>query len=238
MKTPQQKICIALDVDDANRALELIDQLKSHVGLFKVGMQLFYRYGPELVQEMVSRGAKIFLDLKFHDIPNTVKNASIAAVRMKVAIFNVHAGGGLSMMQQAVAGAKEAAQKEGFPLPQIIGVTILTSLTQEMLSNELNLPGTLESRVVKLAKLSKTAGLDGVVASPHELELIQSTCGSDFTIITPGIRPLWAVSNDQKRIMTPKAAIEKGANYIVVGRPIIQADDPALAVCRLFENSL
>ncbi|MBF0450275.1 MAG: orotidine-5'-phosphate decarboxylase [Candidatus Magnetomorum sp.] len=238
MNTSHQKICIALDVDHANQAFELIDLLKPHVGLFKVGMQLFYRYGPNLVHEMVSKGIKIFLDLKFHDIPNTVRNASIAAVRMKVAMFNVHAGGGLSMMQQAVNGANEIAQKEGLPLPQILGVTILTSLTQEMLSNELNCPGSLESRVVSLAQLSKTAGLDGVVASPLELAWIRSTCGADFTIVTPGIRPLWSVTNDQKRIMSPSAAIEKGVNFIVVGRPVIQADDPVLAVTRLFKNSL
>ena len=235
IKTQQKKICIALDVDDANHALELIDKLKSHVGLFKVGMQLFYRYGPELVHEMTSRGAKIFLDLKFHDIPNTVRNASIAAVKMKVAMFNVHAGGGLSMMQQAAIAAQETSQKEGQPLPKILGVTILTSLTQEMLSNELNLTGTLENRVVNLAKLTKTAGLDGVVASPHEIEWIKKACNTNFTIVTPGIRPKWASTNDQKRIMTPNEAIEKGSSFIVVGRPVIKAENPVLAVEKLFE---
>jgi len=236
MNTLNHKICIALDVEQANHALALIDLLKSHVGYFKVGMQLFYRYGPDLVHEMVSKGAKIFLDLKFHDIPNTVRNASIAAVLMKIAMFNVHASGGISMMQAAVEGAHDIAQKNDLPMPIILGVTILTSMTQEMLTNDLDMAGPLRNRVANLAKLTKTAGLDGVVASPHEIDWIRAACGESFHIVTPGIRPLWSATHDQKRIMTPSAAIDKGADIIVIGRPVIQADDPVQAVEHLFDQ--
>jgi len=237
MKSHQIKdsICIALDVHDDGTALSLIDTLKDHVGLFKVGMQLFYQYGPDLVNQIRAKGVKVFLDLKFYDIPNTVKNAAIASVRMNVNMFNVHASGGLKMMQSAVEGAKETAYKENRPIPDILGVTILTSMTQNTLTQEIKWPGTIKTRVSELAQLSKKAGLDGVVASPLEVEWIRSVCGKDFKIITPGIRPTWAASHDQKRVMAPFDAIEAGANVIVVGRPVIEADNPVDAVERLFE---
>jgi len=230
----KETICIALDVHNDKTALGLVDILKDHVGYFKVGMQLFYQYGPDLVHQIRTKGVKIFLDLKFHDIPNTVRNAAIASVRMNVDMFNVHASGGLAMMQQAVAGAREIAQKENRSMPDILGVTILTSMTQNTLSQELNWPGEIKTKVCDLAQLSKKAGLDGVVASPLEVKWIRSVCGNDFKIITPGIRPTWASANDQKRVMTPTQAIDAGANIIVVGRPVIQADDPVQAVSRLF----
>jgi len=198
-------------------------------------MQLFYQHGPDLVHQIREKGVKIFLDLKFYDIPNTVRNAAIASVRMNVNIFNVHASGGFSMMQQAVEGAKEISQKENRLMPEILGVTILTSMTAHTLTQELNWPGTIQTRVCELAQLSQKAGLDGVVASPLEIGWIRSVCGNKFKIITPGIRPTWAVSNDQKRVMSPAQAVEAGADIIVVGRPVIQADDPVEAVFRLFE---
>jgi orotidine-5'-phosphate decarboxylase len=238
MKKRHQKeaICIALDVPHEETALNLVDSLKDHVGFFKVGMQLFYQYGPSLVNQIRAKGVKIFLDLKFYDIPNTVKNAVIASVRMNVNMINVHASGGLAMMQQAVEGAKEIAYKENRPIPDILGVTILTSMTQDTLTHELHWPGTIKTKVCELAQLSKKAGLDGVVASPLEVEWIRAVCGKDFKIITPGIRPIWAASNDQKRVMSPLKAINAGANIIVIGRPVIQADDPVDAVERLFEE--
>jgi len=231
----KDKICIALDVHHDKAALSLVDTLKDHVGYFKVGMQLFYQYGPGLVHQIRAKGVKIFLDLKFHDIPNTVRNAAIASVRMNVDLFNVHASGGLAMMQQAVEGAKEVANKENRSIPEILGVTILTSMSQNILTQELNWPGDIQTRVCELAQLSKKSGLDGVVASPLEIKWIRSSCGNDFKIVTPGIRPTWAASNDQKRVMTTAMAIEAGANMIVVGRPVIQADDPVEAVSRLFD---
>jgi len=236
MKTSHVKhaICIALDIPHDKTALKLVDILKDHAGFFKVGMQLFYQYGPDLVDEIRTKGVKIFLDLKYHDIPNTVRNAAIASVRMNVDMFNVHTSGGLAMMQQAVEGAKEIAYKENRPMPDILGVTILTSMTQKSLTQELNWPGSIQTRVCEMALLAQKAGLDGVVASPLEVQWIRSACGDDFKIVTPGIRPIWAVSNDQKRVMTPIQAIEAGANIIVVGRPVIQADDPVAAVSRLF----
>ena len=237
MKTNDLKnaICIALDVHHDVTAIELVDTLKNHVGYFKIGMQLFYHYGPGIVKHIREKGVKVFLDLKFHDIPNTVRNAAIESVRMNVDMFNVHASGGLNMMQQAVEGAVQIAQKENKTMPDILGVTILTSMTQETLTSELHWPGDIQTRVCELAQLSKKAGLDGVVASPLEIKWIRSVCGDDFKIITPGIRPTWAASNDQKRMMTPAQAIDAGANIIVIGRPVIQADDPVQAVSRLFD---
>jgi len=230
----KESICIALDVDHSETALSLVDQLKDYVGFFKIGMQLFYNYGPDLVQKLVAKGVKVFLDLKFHDIPNTVKQASIAATRMNVHMFNVHTAGGLTMMQQAVEGAKNISEKENIPMPTLLGVTILTSLTQYMLTRQLNWPGTIDDKVTRLASLSKEAGLQGVVSSPHEIELIRKSCGQDFTIVTPGVRPQWSVLDDQKRVMLPMQAIEKGASMIVVGRPVIRADEPVKAVQQLF----
>jgi orotidine-5'-phosphate decarboxylase len=229
-------ICIALDVHHDKTALELVDLLKEQVGFFKIGMQLFYQYGPDLVHQIRAKGVNIFLDLKFHDIPNTVRNAAIASVRMNINMFNVHTSGGLAMMKQAVEGAREIACKENKPMPDILGVTILTSMTQYTLTQELNWPGSIQKRVCELAILARKAGLDGVVASPLEIQWIRSVCGEDFKIVTPGIRPTWAVSNDQKRVMTPLQAIEAGANIIVIGRPVIQVEDPVLAVSRLFET--
>jgi len=235
IKNTKQAICIALDVDNADTAYWLVDRLKDHVGYFKVGMQLFYHYGPALIDKLIEKEIRIFLDLKFHDIPNTVKNAAISALRMNVNMFNVHASGGHSMMQQAVEGAQEVSQKNNIPMPKILGVTILTSLTQKMVSQELNWPGSLKERVCNLARLSQQAGLDGVVASPREIEWIRNVCGDNFMIVTPGIRPVWAMTQDQKRVMTPSQAMDSGADMIVVGRPVIQAEDPVLAVNRLFD---
>jgi orotidine-5'-phosphate decarboxylase len=231
----KQKICIALDVHHDETALNLVEILKDHVGYFKVGMQLFYKHGPCLVHQIRKKGVKIFLDLKFYDIPNTVRNAAISSVHMNVNMFNVHASGGLAMMQQAVEGAREISQKENRFMPEILGVTILTSMSSHTLTHELYWPGTIQTRVCELAKLAQKAGLDGVVASPLEIEWIRSACGSKFKIITPGIRPRWSVSNDQKRVMTPAQAINAGADIIVVGRPVIEAENPVEAVCRLFE---
>jgi orotidine-5'-phosphate decarboxylase len=207
------------------------------VGLFKVGSQLFTSEGPKIIEQIIDSGSKVFLDLKYHDIPNTVTNTARVAVRLGVSIFNIHSLGGYEMMAQTVSGAENEAAKLGTSKPLVLGVTILTSITSSVLSTELKIDSLLKDYVVHLSKLAQNAGLDGVVASPHEIALIRQSCGPDFVILTPGIRPAWSSNvHDQKRILTPRDAIRQGADYIVIGRPVIKAPDPAAATQMLLEE--
>jgi len=222
----KEKLIIALDVDTKQKALELVKDLGDFAGMFKVGMQLFYAEGPEILYSIKNAGHKVFLDLKLHDIPATVARTCRVLVRYEVDIINVHACGGLSMMQATASAVQDEAAMQGTKLPLVVGVTVLTSMSKENLNYQLNIRGTVKQHVVHLAKLAQQAGLSGVVAAPNEIELIRKECGDVFTIITPGIRPENADKNDQVRVMTPKKALELGASYIVVGRPIISADDP------------
>ena len=224
------QLLVALDVDSAQRAIELADALEDVAGGFKIGSRLFTLEGPVLVRTLVDRGARVFLDLKFHDIPNTVAQAVAAAVHTGAWMIDVHASGGLSMMQAAVRAGREAADRAGRPGPVVVGITVLTSMEQGTL-RETGIERPLLEQVVSLAKLAKAAGLQGVVASPHETAAIRAACGSEFTIVTPGIRGSAAGGdqNDQKRTMGPAEAIRAGANYLVVGRPIIAAPDPRAA---------
>lgn len=229
-------LVVALDVDSTTQALALVEQLRGLAGMFKVGKQLFTAAGPELVRRIVALGEQVFLDLKFHDIPNTVAQAGIEAARLGVSIFNVHALGGTQMMRATAQAVGEWAARENQPRPLILGVTVLTSHTQESLK-ELGIENNLAAQVVHLAKLCEAAGLDGVVASPQEIAPIrQAVHNSSFVILTPGVRPAGAASNDQARVLTPGEAIQAGASFLVVGRPIIAAPDPAAAAQKIFEE--
>lgn len=221
----KDKLIVALDVSSSKEAEKLVKTLSPVVKIFKVGKELFTSAGPEVVRMIQARRAKVFLDLKFHDIPNTVAAACEAATRLGVFMLNVHALGGKHMLFSAVQAVhKTAAELKRTP-PLLVGVTVLTSLSEKDLV-DVGIKAKLKKEVEKLALLSKTCGLDGVVASAQEIEIIRKAAGKDFIIVTPGVRPLWASKGDQKRVMTPREAIEKGANFIVVGRPITQASDP------------
>lgn len=229
----KKKICIALDVDSPDKALDLVRRLAPWAGVFKIGSQLFTRAGPGIVRAIVEEGADVFLDLKYHDIPNTVVNAAREAARLGVGMFNVHCLGGSRMMETLAGTLKRESQETGAPMPLLLGVTVLTSFSDEELRSDLLIPLPLGDYVVHLAKLAQKAGMDGVVCSPREIEPIRNACGPDFTLVTPGIRPAWAARGDQERIMTPGEALCLGADYIVVGRPVVEAKDPEEAAKRL-----
>jgi orotidine-5'-phosphate decarboxylase len=219
-------ILVALDVESAAKALHLADQLRGSVGGYKIGKQLFTAEGPAMVRELTSRGDRVFLDLKFHDIPNTVAGAIQSAVATGAWMVNVHASGGSAMMQAAAAAATKAAAALGRPRPLVIGVTVLTSMTDATL-NEVSVSRPMLDQVVHLAKLARAAGLDGVVASPQETRAIRTACGADFQIVTPGIRPAdQQGKDDQARTLTPAEAVSAGATYLVIGRPITAAPNP------------
>lgn len=227
-------ILVALDVESAARAISLADTLRGSVGGFKIGKQLFTAAGPSVVRELTSRGDRVFLDLKFHDIPNTVAGAVQAAVATGAWMVNVHASGGSAMMEAAAAAARTTAETLGLARPLVIAVTVLTSMDNEALA-EIGVARPMLDQVVHLATLAQASGLDGVVASPQEVRAIRSACGSDFQIVTPGIRPLRQGSgqaageqgkDDQARTLTPAQAIAAGSSYLVIGRPITAAPNP------------
>lgn len=226
----RSKIFVALDVETKEKALDIVSDLKGLGACFKIGKQLFTSTGPELVREIVGMGEDVFLDLKYHDIPNTVAKAGVAAAQLGVKIFNVHASGGRKMME----AVREEMNKLTDP-PLVLAVTILTSLGEEDI-REVGFDRTIPEQIAKLARLAKDSGMDGVVASPLEIELIRETCGKDFKILTPGIRPAFAAVNDQKRIATPAEALRKGADYLVIGRPITAAENRREAFLKILEE--
>jgi orotidine-5'-phosphate decarboxylase len=229
----KDRLIVALDVDTAERARNLAGELTGAVGAFKVGMQLFTATGPSLVRELVEKGNRVFLDLKFHDIPNTVAKAGIEAARLGVWMFNLHAAGGSEMMRRTADEVGEACHKEGLKRPLIIAVTVLTSSGPEAL-RETGVYGDPEAQVVRLARLTAESGLDGIVASPRETKAIRKAIpGSDLVIVTPGIRPAFATMDDQKRVMTPAEAIAAGSDHLVVGRPITGSEDVRDAADRI-----
>ncbi|MBI4749900.1 MAG: orotidine-5'-phosphate decarboxylase [Acidobacteria bacterium] len=233
-----EKLIVALDVATRAEAVTLVEKLAGVVSFFKVGSQLFTSEGPGLVRDILSQNVRIFLDLKFHDIPNTVAESVIAATRLGVTMLNVHASGGSVMMAEANRRLTAAVEAEQLALPMVIAVTVLTSSDQSTM-DELGIAQTPAGQVVRLAKLTQESGLHGVVASPKEITLIREAIPDPtFHIVTPGVRPVWAAANDQKRVMTPGEAIRAGASYLVVGRPITAHPDPAEAATRVIEEMI
>lgn len=230
------RLIIALDIDNDEEALGLVADLKESVGMFKVGHQLFTAYGPDIVRRIIGMGGRVFLDLKYHDIPNTVAKASAEAAKLGVSIFNVHSLGGLDMMKAAAAAAKEAAGKHGLPEPIVLAVTVLTSMDEMSLRRELKITRSLQREVAHLARLAQRAGMHGVVASPQEIKMLRRSVRGEFVILTPGVRPAWAAKDDQKRVMTPGEAVKTGADFIVVGRPVLKAPDRKAAVQKILEE--
>lgn len=226
--TMRTRLIFGLDVASIAEALEFVDALKGEVGLFKVGKQLFMHAGPRIVRDIRERGAEVFLDLKFHDIPRTVAKAGAEATRLGVRMFDLHASGSSAMMRQTIAEVGRVCRKEAIPKPKILAVTVLTSLNRDDL-RQVGVMAGVESQVVRLARLAKQAGMDGVVASPQEVSRIRKECGRNFLIITPGIRLAKGDWDDQKRVTTPEAAIRAGADYLVVASPIRDAKDPVAA---------
>ncbi|MCF6265153.1 MAG: orotidine-5'-phosphate decarboxylase [Desulfuromusa sp.] len=228
----RDRLIFALDVAGFSAAEEWVEKLHKNVGLFKVGKQLFTRCGPEVVRMVQDHGGEVFLDLKYHDIPNTVAKAAIEACKLGVKIFNVHALGGSEMMRKTVEEVDNYCTSAGVNRPMMLAVTILTSSTEETL-HEVGIDHTVAEMVPRLAKLAKDSGFDGVVASPKEVALVREVCGADFAIVTPGVRPTFAALDDQKRVTTPTDAIAAGATALVVGRPISAASDPLEAAGKI-----
>ncbi|MFN0119229.1 MAG: orotidine-5'-phosphate decarboxylase [Blastocatellia bacterium] len=222
-------VVVALDVETAGQALALVEKLRGRVGMFKIGKQLFTAAGPDIVRRVIALGEEVFLDLKFHDIPNTVAGAAVEATRLGVKILNLHAAGGSAMMRASIAAVDNVVSREGLARPLILGVTVLTSMDQAALV-EIGITGSVEDQVIRLARLCAAAGMDGVVASPLELTAIRRAIDNPrFITLVPGVRPAGAALNDQSRVMTPAEALAAGADYLVIGRPITAAPDPAAA---------
>jgi orotidine-5'-phosphate decarboxylase len=229
--SPSRRLIVALDTSRLNQAVALARRLQGLAGCFKIGSELFTAAGPRAVEAIAALGAQIFLDLKFHDIPNTVAGAVAAAARLPgILLLNVHASGGFEMMQAAARALPRGRRR-----PKLLGVTLLTSLDAAAL-RRIGIAGPPAARVVKLSKLAQRAGLDGVVASPREVRAIRRACGHRFLLVVPGVRPGWAARGDQARVATPADAVRAGADYIVVGRPITAARDPHAAARRILEE--
>ncbi|NLY10551.1 MAG: orotidine-5'-phosphate decarboxylase [Firmicutes bacterium] len=221
MYSANERVILALDVSSKQEALKVVKGLLPELRFVKVGMELFFSVGPDLIHHLKDLGLKIFIDLKVHDIPNTAYNAVRSLNGLGCDIINVHCAGGLTMMKRA----REAISED----TKLIGVTQLTSTDQSMLNTELGIAGSVTDSVLNLARLAKEAGLHGVVCSPQEVELLKAELGKEFLAVTPGVRPLGEDTQDQKRVMTPKKAIQAGSDYLVIGRPILKSDNPLRA---------
>lgn len=223
----REKLIFALDVgEDMQEALTWVERLSGHVGLFKIGKEAFTHFGPDLVRQVYAKGGRVFLDLKFHDIPNTVARAGEAALGLGVSMFNVHACGGKKMMEETVAAVRVMAEKRQMSPPVILAVTVLTSLNDQDI-RDIGFQGTTREAVVRLARIAQDAGVSGVVASAQDVEDLRKACGNNFLIVTPGIRGAGDATDDQKRTLSPREAILQGSDYLVVGRPIRLAENPA-----------
>ena len=231
----KEKLISALDFHTKEDALNLVDKLGDSVVFYKVGMELFYAVGPSIIEELKKRNKKIFLDLKLHDIPNTVAQGLYSLLRQGVDIMTIHTSGGYTMMKTAVDTVRAEAKRLNIPAPKIIGITVLTSINE---SDWQGLGYTVEikEQVVRLAKLAKEAGLDGVVSSPQEAKAIRTACGEDFLLVTPGVRPAGSSLDDQSRVATPAKALQDGATHLVIGRPIRAAKDPVVAAKNILEE--
>jgi orotidine-5'-phosphate decarboxylase len=233
--TGAEKLIVALDLSNLSEAEKLVKVLSGTVKIFKVGKELFTSAGPKAIQMIQAHSARVFLDLKFHDIPNTVGAACEAAVRLRVFMLNVHVTGGKPMLFKAVQSVHQTAGKEKINPPYLLGVTVLTSMTDADLK-DVGIKKKLKRQVEDLSVLAKNCGLDGVVASGQEIDTIRKAAGKDFLIVTPGVRPIWAAHGDQRRVITPKEAIQKGADFIVVGRPITEHPKPKIAAERILDE--
>ncbi|MEW6183727.1 MAG: orotidine-5'-phosphate decarboxylase [Bacillota bacterium] len=236
MKQNKDRLIVALDVDGWERARDLVGLLSGQVGGFKVGMRLFYRVGPEAVSYLRGKAPVVFTDLKLHDIPSTVAGGVRVLTSLGATLINVHASGGKAMMQAAREAASTEALRLGIATPKIIAVTVLTSLDEKALQDEVGISGTVAEQVVVWARLARECRLDGVVASPQEAASVREACGPDFLIVTPGVRPDGSPLRDQRRVMTPAAAVKAGADYIVVGRPVLEAPDPLRAAQEIVDS--
>jgi orotidine-5'-phosphate decarboxylase len=231
---PRERLILALDVDNAFEAIRMVRQLSDHVGAFKVGLELVNSAGIGVLDKLTESGAsRLFYDCKLHDIPNTVAGAMRAIARQELWMVNVHAAGGRRMIGDAARALAESAGEAGVAPPLLLGVTLLTSISQEELHDELRVRLSTSDYVEAMARLMQQAGGQGVVASPHEIEVVREACGDDFLIVTPGVRPAGVAAGDQRRTTTPGEAIRRGADYLVVGRAITGADDPVAAAERI-----
>ena len=230
-----ERIIVPLDVPDENQAIALIDALPN-VTFWKVGLQLFVSSGPAILKALKERDKQIFLDLKFHDIPNTMAGACEAAGRYGVDLLTVHATAGKIGLQAAQQAATKGAQAVGCPSPIVIAVTLLTSISEQALASELKVTGEVSTFAKEMALLAQSSGLGGAVCSPKEAELLKEACGDGFCLVCPGVRPSWAQKGDQQRAMTPGDAVRAGADYLVIGRPITQAADSAAAIARICQE--
>ena len=235
-KKIKEKIVLALDVDTLEDAKALILELKDYVGVFKIGLQMYTKNGNEIVDFMNEQRLEYFLDVKLMDIPNTVAKASENIVERGASFFNIHTLGGAEMMKQCVEASQKAAKELGKKEPLILGVTILTSISDDVLNNELEIAKNASEYAITLAKLAKNSGLSGVVASTWEARKIKEACGADFKVLCPGIRPEWSLKNDQKRAATPAAAIAEGADYLVIGRAVTAAEDRIEAMEKIYKE--
>ncbi len=233
---PKEHIILALDVADYEEAIEIVNVFKDYVNIFKVGSELFTAVGPKIIEGINSMGKKVFLDLKFHDIPSTVAKSARVAANLGVFMLNVHTFGGLEMMKKTVQEIVSVSLKQNIEKPKLLGVTILTSLNQSALTHELGIEQRINTQVKHLAKLALKAGLDGVIASPQEIETIRNSCEKGFLIVTPGIRPIWTKQDDQQRTMPPKKALARGADYIILGRAVMSQPDPVKAIQRILNE--
>lgn len=222
----KNSIICAIDTADIAHATHLCKTLAPHIGMAKFGLEFFMAHGPEGIRTLQKVELPIFLDVKLHDIPNTVSKAITSLIPLHVGIITLHCSGGSDMLRMASDTARSEASKHGIPAPKLIGITVLTSLSEQDLKR-IGVPSSPEEHVTQLAALGQASGLDGIVCSPHEIEAVRKTCGHDFTIITPGIRLPSDAINDQKRTLTPQEALKKGANYLVIGRPITGSANPA-----------
>lgn len=230
-----QRLIVAIDVNTMGKVQQLVETLGDSVSYYKVGMELFYSVGSQVITYLRSQGKDIFLDLKLHDIPNTVGQSLAALTELGISMLNVHASGGPAMMTVAAQAVKQKAEVMGIQRPKLIAVTVLTSINSDEWK-ALGYHSDLSAQVVHLARLAQAAGLDGVVASPQEAQQIRATCGEKFIIVTPGIRPRGAAINDQSRIATPASALENGAHHLVIGRPITAAEDPRQAALAILQE--
>lgn len=236
LQSARERLILAVDTSSLEEARAIVDELHDSVGIFKVGLQLLSNHGPAFIDELVSQGIKVFCDGKFHDIPNTVEQACAGIALHGATMMTVMTAGGARMLEAAVRGSRHGAAQGGFEIPVVLGVTVLTSLSQQALQTQLKVDVQMEDYVLHLALMARNAGVTGIVASAEEVARLRSALGKDIVLVTPGVRPSWAATDDQARVVTPSDAIKRGADYIVVGRPILSSGDRKSAAARIVDE--